>query len=127
MKNLNKLLSFSLLMLTLLAFSCGKNPKDQLVKTWQVNGIETATKLPETVTNAMVANSKMTFTKDGKYTTTGGIGADQGTYVLNEDGKGLSTTSTAGKSDEVYEIKKLDNDNLVLTNKGNTVKCIAVN
>lgn len=127
MKNINKLLSLSVVLLTLLISSCSKNPKEELAKTWQVNKIETATKLPESVTNAMIANSKMTFTKEGNYTTTGGIGADQGTYVLNEDGKGLSTTSTAGKSNEVYEIKKLDKDNLVLTNKGNTVTCIAVN
>lgn len=108
-------------------FSCGKKPKEELAKTWQVNGVETETKLPESVKNAIIANSKMVFTKDGKYTTTGGIGADQGTYILDEEGKNLSTTSTAGKSNEQYVIKKLDKDNLVLTNKGNTVTCIAVN
>jgi len=107
-------------------FSCGKKPQEQLAKTWQVNAVETETKLPESVKNAIIANSKMTFTKDGKYTTTGGIGADQGTYILDEPGKNISTTSTAGKSNEQYEIKKLDNDNLVLTNKGNTVTCSAV-
>ena len=108
-------------------FSCGKKPQEQLAKTWQVNAVETETKLPESVKNAIIANSKMTFTKDGKYTTTGGIGADQGTYVLDESGKNISTTSTAGKSNEQYVIKKLDNDKLELTNKGNTVTCSAVN
>jgi len=115
------------LLISAVMFSCGKKPQEQLAKTWQVNAVETETKLPESVKNAIIANSKMTFTKDGKYTTTGGIGADQGTYVLDESGKNISTTSTAGKSNEQYVIKKLDNDKLELTNKGNTVTCSAVN
>ncbi|WP_462264260.1 hypothetical protein [Mucilaginibacter sp.] len=126
MKNINKLLSVGLLFMMVLIVSCGKKPKEQIVQTWQVNGIKTETKLPEAVKNSMIANSKMTFTKDGQYTTTGGIGADAGTYVLDEDGKNLSTTSTAGKASSAYTIDKLDNDNLVLTNQGNTVTCIAV-
>lgn len=126
MKRTPKLLSVAFVLLCLFWVACGKNPQDELAKTWQVNGIETATKLPESVKNAMMANATLTFTKDGKYTTTGGIGVDQGTYVLDKDGKSLSTTSSIGKSDEVYGIKKLDKDNLVLTNKGNTVKCIAI-
>jgi hypothetical protein len=126
MKQLKKLWPAVLLVLCLCWTACGKKPQDELAKTWQVNGIKTATKLPESVKNSMMANATLTFTKDGKYTTTGGIGADQGTYTLDKDGKNLSTTSTAGKSDEVYGIKKLDNDNLVLTNNGNTVTCIAI-
>jgi hypothetical protein len=126
MKNIKKQLMVCLF-ISAAMFSCGKKPQEQLAKTWQVNAVETETKLPESVKNAIIANSKMTFTKDGKYTTTGGIGADQGTYVLDESGKNISTTSTAGKSNEQYVIKKLDNDNLELTNKGNTVTCSAVN
>ncbi|WP_342648096.1 hypothetical protein [Mucilaginibacter sp. CSA2-8R] len=126
MNNTKKLLMVCLLFSAAMV-SCGKKPQEELVKTWQVNGVETETKLPESVKNAIIANSKLTFTKDGKYTTTGGIGADQGTYVLDSDGKNLSTTSTAGKSNEQYAVKKLDKDNLVLINKGNTVTCIAVN
>jgi hypothetical protein len=115
------------LLLCMFFFACGKNPQDELIKSWQVNGIKTAVDVPQSVKNDMIANSKMTFTKDGKYSTTGGIGADQGTYTLDKDGKNLATTSTAGKSNEIYVIKKLDKDNLVLTNKGNTVTCIAIN
>jgi hypothetical protein len=126
MNNIKKQLMVCLFISAAL-FSCGKKPQEQLAKTWQVNAVETETKLPESVKNAIIANSKMTFTKDGKYTTTGGIGADQGTYVLDESGKNISTTSTAGKSNEQYVIKKLDNDKLELTNKGNTVTCSAVN
>ncbi len=126
MNNMKKLLMVCLFISTAM-FSCGKKPQEELAKTWQVNAVETETRLPESVKNAIIANSKMVFTKDGKYTTTGGIGADQGTYVLDAEGKNLSTTSTAGKSNEQYVIKKLDKDNLVLTNKGNIVTCIAVN
>jgi hypothetical protein len=126
MNNIKKQLMVCLFISAAL-FSCGKKPQEQLAKTWQVNAVETETKLPESVKNAIIANSKMTFTKDGKYTTTGGIGADQGTYVLDESGKNISTTSTAGKSNEQYVIKKLDSDKLELTNKGNTVTCSAVN
>jgi hypothetical protein len=107
--------------------ACGSKPEDALVRTWQVNGIKTQIDLPQSVKNDMMANSKMMFTKDGKYSTTGGIGADQGTYTLDKEGKGLATTSGTGKSNEIYVIKKLDKDNLVLTNKGNTITCIAIN
>ncbi len=112
-------------MFCLVLFACGKKDAE-LANTWQVAGIETETDLPDSLRNAMIANSKMVFTKDGSYTTSGGIGADQGTYTLDENVKNLSTVSSAGKSSEVYSISKLDKDNLILINKGNTVTCIAV-
>lgn len=121
---------FKLLGLTFLVglflISCGGKKADDLAKTWQVTAIETESDLPDSLRNAMIANSKLAFTKDGGYTTTGGIGADQGTYTLDKDVKMLSTVSTAGKSSEVYTISKLDKDNLILINRGNTVTCIAV-
>ena len=120
-----RLLGFSFLF-CLFLISCGGKKGEDLAKTWQVTSIETENDLPDSLRNAMIANSKMAFTKDGAYTTTGGIGADQGTYTLDEDVKNLSTVSTAGKSSEVYTISKLDKDNLILINKGNTVTCIAV-
>jgi hypothetical protein len=126
MNNIKTKLSLSFI-ICLLMVACGSKPEEALIKTWQVNGIKTAVDLPQSVKNDMIANSKMTFTKDGKYSTTGGIGADQGTYALDKDGKNLSTTSGAGKSNEVYVIEKLDKDNLVLTNKGNKITCIAIN
>ena len=115
-----------ILMVSLFVSSCGGNKTAELAKTWQVTSIETETNLPDSMRNAMIANSKMAFTKDGGYTTMGGIGADQGSYTVDEDVKNLSTVSSAGKSSEVYTISKLDNDNLILINKGNTVTCIAV-
>ncbi len=120
-----KLLGFSFLVCLILA-SCGGKKDADLVNTWQVTGIETEADLPDSLRNAMIANSKMVFTKDGNYTTSGGIGADQGTYTVDENVKNLSTVSSAGKSSEVYTISKLDKDNLILINKGNTVTCIAV-
>lgn len=120
-----KLLGLTFL-LGLFLISCGGKKADDLAKTWQVTAIETESDLPDSLRNAMIANSKLAFTKDGGYTTTGGIGADQGTYTLDEDVKILSTVSTAGKSSEVYTISKLDKDNLTLINRGNTVTCIAV-
>ena len=124
MKNI-KLVGLTFL-IGLFLISCGGKKGDDLAKTWQVTAIETETDLPDSLRNAMIANSKMAFTKDGAYTTTGGIGADQGTYTLDEDVKNLSTVSSAGKSSEVYTISKLDTDNLILINRGNTVTCIAI-
>lgn len=120
-----KLLGLTFL-LGLFLISCGGKKGEDLAKTWQVTAIETESDLPDSLRNAMIANSKIKFTPDGVYTTTGGIGADQGTYTLDEDVKILSTVSTAGKSSEVYTISKLDKDNLTLINRGNTVTCIAV-
>lgn len=123
MKNL-KLVTLGA-MFCFVIFACGKKDA-KLANTWQVTGIETETDLPDSVRNAMIANSKMVFTKDGNYSTSGGIGADQGTYTVDENVKNLSTVSTAGKGSEVYTISKLDNDNLILVNNGNTITSIAV-
>jgi hypothetical protein len=105
--------------------SCGKNPEKQLAKTWLVSDIETPTPLPDSIKTQMISGSQMTFTKDGQYTSTGGIGADQGSYTLDKEGKSLSTISQAGKSNSVYTIEKLSDDELVLNHNGNTVTCTA--
>lgn len=124
MKKLKSMLAlFSLA--GLLITSCGNNHDKQLAKSWTVSNIETATSLPDSVKNNMLANSEMDFTKDGHYNTNGGIGADQGTYTLDKDGKNLSTISQAGKGNSVYVIDKLTDDQLVLKNNGNTVTCNA--
>lgn len=107
----------------LILVSCGKNPQKQLAKTWQVNEIETSVNLPDSIKSQMISGSVMTFTSDGHYTASGGIGADQGTYTIDKDGKSLSTISEAGKSNSVYKIEKLSDDKLVLNNNGNTVTC----
>jgi len=125
MKNFKKFMLMLLVTSGILA-SCGKKDGDKLVKTWRVTDIETQTDLPDSVKTAMMADAKMVFTKDGHYTTAGGIGADEGTYTLDKEGKVLSTVSTSGKSNEVYNIDDLSDDKLKLTNKGNTVTCTAV-
>jgi hypothetical protein len=125
MKQLKTYLCLFLILGTALV-SCGKKSADQLVKTWQVSDIKTKVKLPDATKTSMMANSTMIFTKDGHYTTTGGIGADEGTYTLDKDGKTLSTVSSAGKSNEVYTVDELSDNELKLTNQGNTVTCTAV-
>ena len=115
------ILSLSLFILA----SCGKNATKNLAQTWTVTNIETTTELPDSVKTQMLSNSEMAFTKDGHYTANGGIGADQGTYTLDKDGKNLSTISEAGKSNSVYVIETLSNDKMVLKNNGTTVSCTA--
>lgn len=118
----------SISMLCILGFilaSCGKNHQKQLAKTWQVSNVETSTALPDSVKAQMLAGSEMSFTSDGHYTSSGGIGADRGTYTLDKEGKNLSTISEAGKSNSVYTIEKLSDDELILKNNGNTLTCIA--
>jgi hypothetical protein len=126
MKKLIKTVS-ALCIVALILISCGKNHQKQLAKTWQVTNVETATAIPDSVKNQIIAGSQMAFTGDGKYTTMGGIGADQGTYTLDKEGKNLSTISQAGKSNSVYVIEKLSDNELVLNNNGNTVTCAAKN
>ncbi|HEY0054453.1 MAG TPA: lipocalin family protein [Pedobacter sp.] len=106
--------------------SCGTDTSEALSKTWQVSDIETETDLADSVKSAMLLSSTMQFTKDGKYTTSGGIGADQGTYSLDENGKTLSTISTAGKNSDVYLIEDLDSDKLVLNKNGTKITCKAL-
>lgn len=106
--------------------ACKQNATKQLAKTWQVSNIETAVKLQDSIKTKMLAGSQMVFTKDGNYNTTGGIGVDQGTYTLDKDNKNLSTISEAGKSNQVYNIDKLSDTELVLKNSGNTVTCTTI-
>ncbi len=124
-----KKLKNNLILLALVGFvlvSCGKNQAKQLVKTWQVSDIKTETELADSVRTQMLLGSQLSFTEDGKYTASGGIGADQGTYTLDKDGKILSTISQAGKSNSVYTIDKLSDNELVITNNGNTLTCTAI-
>ncbi len=100
-------------------------PTKKLVKAWAVSDIETNSDLQDSVKTKMLAGSEMVFTADGHYTSSGGIGADQGTYTLDKDGKNLSTISEAGKGSSVYVIDKLSDDKLVLLNNGNKVTCTA--
>ncbi|WP_207532377.1 lipocalin family protein [Desertivirga arenae] len=124
MKTLRKTTLFFAVMGFMLA-SCGKDPVKKLAKTWQVTDIETATELPDSIKSQMLSGSQMVFTKDGHYTSSGGIGADQGTFSLDKEGKNLSTISQAGKSNSVYTIEKLSDEELVLKNNGNTVSLTA--
>ncbi len=114
-----------LLLATGLLLSCKQNTTDDLAKTWLVTDIHPTVNLPDTLKSRLISGSEMTFTKDGKYTTTGGIGVDQGTYTVDKDGKTLSTVSQAGKSSAVYEINSLSKTELKLTNNGNTVTLTA--
>jgi len=101
--------------------SCSSNAKKELVGTWRISEIETSTKLPDSVKNAMLMNAQMQFTEDGKYSSSGGVGVDQGTYTVDEEGKNLSTISQAGRNNEVYTIEKLNDKKLVLKTHGTTV------
>ncbi|RYE23267.1 MAG: hypothetical protein EOP45_07045 [Sphingobacteriaceae bacterium] len=103
--------------------ACKQNTTKQLAKTWTVSDIVTVTDLPDSVKTKMLAGSQMVFTADGKYSTAGGIGVDQGSYTLDKENKNLSTTSEAGKTNQVYAIDKLSDTELVLKNSGNTVSC----
>ncbi len=113
-------------LICLFFISCGTDTSEALAKTWQVSDIETETDLADSVKTAMLLSSTMQFTKDGKYTFSGGIGADQGTYSLDENGKTLSTISTAGKNSDVYLIEDLDSDKLVLNKNGTKITCKAL-
>ena len=94
----------SALLITFILFSCGKSHTEELARTWTVTEIETQTSLPDSVQAKMISNSVMVFTKDGRYNSNGGIGADQGTYSIDKEGKNLSTVSEAGKGNQFYSI-----------------------
>jgi hypothetical protein len=113
--------------LILLVTACGGDKKESLARTWQVSNIETESELVDSVKNAMLMSSTLQFTENGEYLSSGGIGVDQGTYTIDEDGKTLSTVSSAGRNDAVYTIEELDEDELVLTTRGTTFTCKPVN
>lgn len=119
------LIIFCTLLTVVFLPSCG-NKKNDLVKTWQVSDIDTETDLADSIKTAMLSNSTFQFTEDGHYTSSGGIGADQGTYTLDEEGKTLSTISSAGRNSDVYTIEKLNDEKLVLDRNGTTISCTAI-
>ena len=114
-------------LLALILTSCGKNHVKQLARTWQVSNIETTIALPDSVKTKMISDSQLVFTKDGRYSSSGEIGVDKGTYNLDKDGKFLTTISEVGKGNAVYTVDKLSDDELVITNNGNTVTYTAKN
>lgn len=113
-------------MVASLLFSCKRDTKEEIAKTWQLNNIQTETELVDSVKKSILLSSTFQFTEDGHYTSSGGIGADQGTYTIDEDGKTLSTISSAGRNSDVYTIKDLDKDKLVLYSRGTTLNFSAV-
>jgi hypothetical protein len=113
------------IIITLLS-SCGRDTKKEIAKTWQLSDIKTETELTDSLKEAILLSSTFQFTEDGHYTTSGGFGADQGTYTLDEEGKTLSTISSAGRNSDVYTIKDLDDDKLVLFSNGRTITLTAV-
>jgi hypothetical protein len=123
---MNYLKSLSITLSVCLIISCSQDKKDELAKTWQISDIETETELADSIKKAMLLSSTLQFTEDGHYTSSGGIGADQGTYTVDKEGKTLSTISSAGRNSDVYTIEDLDKEKLVLTRKGTTITCTAV-
>jgi hypothetical protein len=119
------ILLFCALLTGVLLSSCG-NKENDLVKTWQVSDIDTETELADSIKSAMLLSSTLQFTEDGRYTSSGGIGADQGTYTLDKEGKTLSTISSAGRNSDVYTIEKLNKEKLVLVRNGTTITCSAI-
>lgn len=124
MKNI--LLNFFSTILVCFLVSCGGNAKKDLATTWQLSDYEIKGDQNDSVKNAMLLGSTIRFTEDGHYTSSGGIGADQGTYTLDEEGKTLSTISSAGKKSNVYTIDDLDTEKLVLSSGGTTITCTAI-
>jgi hypothetical protein len=113
-------------MVLFLITACGSDTKKELAQTWQVTDIKTENKIADNIKTAMLQNSTMQFTEDGHYTSSGGIGADQGTYTLDQEGETLSTISSAGRNSDVYTIKDLDSEKLVLKRGNTTITCTAV-
>lgn len=118
------LLLFLLASCALIACQNG-DKKKQLVKTWNVVGLETPKPLPDSVIQRVLANSEMTFTDEGHYTAQGGIGLDRGTYTFEKGGQNLSTVSEVGRGTLVYVINEISDEKMVLSNSGTVVTCTA--
>lgn len=123
---MNTIRSLLLALIVCLLISCSQDRRAALAKTWQVSDIETEDELDDSIKHAMLLSSTLKFTEDGQYTSSGGIGADQGTYTLDEEGRTLSTISSAGRSSDVYTIEDLEKDKLVLKRNGTTITCTAI-
>ena len=126
MKNYISKAGLCISIIATLLSSCSRDVKEEIAKKWQLSDIETETKLTDSLKDAILLSSTFQFTEDGHYTTSGGIGADQGTYTLDKEGKTLSTISSTGRNSDVYTIKDLDDDKLVLFSNGRTITLSAV-
>ena len=112
--------------ISILFSSCQSDVRKELAKTWRVTDIKTEFDLADTMKEAMLLSSTMQFTTDGQYTTSGGIGADQGNYTLDEDGKTLSTISAVGGNSAVFVIEDLSEKEMVIVKNGTTYTCASV-
>jgi hypothetical protein len=126
MKNYISKAGLCMFIIATLLSSCSRDVKEEIAKKWQLSDIETENKLTDSLKDAILLSSTFQFTEDGHYTTSGGIGADQGSYTLDKEGKTLSTISSAGRNSDVYTIKDLDDDKLILFSNGRTITLSAV-
>jgi len=139
MKNLFK--SLSLVVISLLVFSCSESPEKMIVGKWTSSDIEftNAEKMieqqiaqyPDSVKEMAKAQMTQTledqrksfqngilainFKEDKKYeTTSNNNAADNGTWKLSEDLKTLTTTSEKAKQDDNFKIELLEAKKMII-------------
>lgn len=121
MKLVKKLLTATLVLSSILLFSCkGKSAKDMIVNKWSLTDIsgEGTKGMSDEDKKTMVGKVAMELSKDGKVSITGmGDDAKTGTYTLSEDGKTLNLKRDGAEKEDAHDVNELTESKLVITEK----------
>lgn len=91
MKNLTKFGFLVLASMLLVATACKKSPSAKIYNTWSLEDVNMPDADSVTLAKLDSEGITYTFSKDGKYTSSGAI-TGAGTFEINEEGTNLSTT-----------------------------------
>lgn len=101
--------------------SCKTSPKDAISRKWRASSLDGAG-IPAAAKDQFAkTDNTIEFMKDGKYTSQMEGKKEEGTYLLSEDGKTLSTTSPGGGGMQNMAVQELTKEKMILSRENMTV------
>ena len=110
----SKLLLLGIALFVVVLTSCTKG-RGKLINSWKIATVEAKGTLSDSIKNAMLSQSKLTFTKDGHVTGILQFEITDGTFALSNGGKNLVIKDETGTP---YPFEStITGDELILDNK----------
>lgn len=91
----SKLLLLGMALFAVVLTSCTKG-RGKLINSWKISAVESKGTLSDSIKNAMLTQSKLTFTKDGHVNGILQFEITDGTYALSNGGKSLVIKDETG-------------------------------
>ena len=98
--------------------SCKTSPKDTITRKWRASSVDGPGVPAEAKDQFAKTDNTIEFMKDGKYTSEMQGKKEEGTYMISEDGKTLSTTSPGGAGMQNMAVQELSKEKMILSREG---------